>query len=241
MKIEGRNAVYELLNSNQKIGRILCQENSAIDNQKIVDLAKKKGVNIKFVPKQSLDTESVTKHHQGVIATIEDFNYSTLDNIILKAQQKNEPLFLVMVDEVSDPHNLGSIIRTCECAGVHGIVIQKNRSVQVNETVIKVSTGAAFKIDIARVTNINDAVRELKKNDVFVYALEADGDLIYDINLTTDLCLIVGSEGFGVGALTKKLSDKIVSLPMRGEINSLNASVATGVAVYEVLKQRIKR
>lgn len=204
-------------------------------------MAKEKSVLVKTVSRQMLDNLSITKHHQGVIAQIDEFAYSSIDEILNKSKQKNKPAFIVIVDEVADPHNLGSIIRTCECAGVDGIIIPKNRSVSVNETVVKVSTGAVFKVEIARVTNINDSIRELKQKDVFVFALEANGESIYQTDLTGNIALVVGSEGFGVGTLTKKLADGVLSLPMLGEINSLNASVSVGIAIYEVLRQRLNK
>ena len=162
------------------------------------------------------------------------------DDILEYANLKDESPFILLVDEVTDPHNLGSIIRSAECSGVHGIIIPANRGVPVNETVIKVSTGAAYNMRIAKVTNINDAIRYLKKQNVWVYSMEADGESIYKTDFTGSVALVVGSEGFGVSRLTKEISDGVVSLPMKGKINSLNASVACGVCLYEVVRQRSK-
>ena len=201
-------------------------------------MRKKKHVKISFVPKEALDRESTVKNHQGVIAVINGFKYSSLDDIVNFAKEKGEEPFILLCDEIADPHNLGSLIRTCECAGVHGMVIPKNRACQVNDTVIKVSTGACFNVKIACVTNLNDAIRWLKDKFINVYSLEANGSQIYDVDLTYPCALVVGSEGFGVSALTKKLSDGILSLPMHGKVNSLNASVAGALGVYEVVRQR---
>lgn len=241
MKVEGKNAVYELLRSNSKIDKIFIQQNLKQELSKIIDLANTKHTKTSFVPKQLLDGMSTVKNHQGVIADIQGFVYSTIDDIFDIANQRNESPFIILVDEVADPHNLGSLIRTAECAGVHGIVIPKNRACLVNDTVIKVSTGACFNIKIACVSNLNDCIRNLKERGVWVYSLEANGSSMYQTDLTGSTALVVGSEGFGVSALTKKLSDEILSLPMRGKVNSLNASVAGGVAIYEVLRQRLQK
>ena len=238
MKVEGKNAVIELINSNTKISKIYFQQNQKDSLKNLIDLAKRKGFKISFVPKEILDKESQVKNHQGVIAFVENYVYSNIDEMFEVAEKMNQKPFFVLVDQVSDPHNLGSIIRTCECAGVHGIIIPKNRSCLVNETVIKVSTGACFNIKIACVTNLNDCIRRLKEKGIWIFSLEANGKSIYKTDLTVGLGLVVGSEGFGVSTLTKKLSDEILSLPMYGKVNSLNASVAGGLGIYEVVRQR---
>ena len=150
-------------------------------------------------------------------------------------------MFLLLVDEVSDPHNLGAIIRSAECAGVHGIILPKNRSCQVNDTVIKVSTGACFNMRIAQVVNLNDCIRDLKKKNIFVYSMEADGNSIYKTNLKGNIAMVVGSEGFGVSKLTRQLSDEVISLPLNGKINSLNASNACAICLYEAVRQRMEK
>ena len=238
MKVEGKNAVVELFRSNTQIDKLLVQNNAKQDLQNIITLAQKKHVKISYVPKEALDRESTVKNHQGVIAVINGFKYASLDDILQVAKDRNEEPFILICDGIADPHNLGSLIRTCECAGVHGIVIPKNRACQVNDTVIKVSTGACFNVKIACVTNINDAIRWLKEKFIYVFSLEANGSSIYSIDLTNGLALVVGSEGFVVGMLTKKLSDEVLSLPMHGKVNSLNASVAGGLGIYEVVRQR---
>lgn len=238
MKVEGKNAVKELFASNSRVEKILIQQNLKQELDNIVYLAKRKNTKIIFAPKDVLDKESTAKNHQGVIAYINGYVYGSIEDMFNLAKKKNEQPFLVLVDEVSDPHNLGSLIRSCECAGVHGIIIPKNRACQVNDTVIKVSTGACFNMNIACVNNLNECIKELKERGVWVYSLEADGESMYSTDLTGSTALVVGSEGFGVSKLTKKLSDGILSLPMQGKINSLNASVAGGIAIYEVLRQR---
>ena len=238
MKVEGKNAVTELLNSNSKAEKLLVQQSLKQELDGIVYLAKRKNTKVNFVPKEVLDKESSSKNHQGVIAYISGYVYSNIEEMFELASKRGESPFFVLVDEVNDPHNLGSLIRTCECAGVHGIIIPKNRACQVNDTVIKVSTGACFNVKIACVNNLNDCIRQLKQQGVWVYSLEANGENMYSVDLTGSTAIIVGSEGFGVSKLTKKLSDGILSLPMMGKINSLNASVAGGIAIYEVLRQR---
>jgi len=242
MKVEGKNAIQELINSGREITKVLVQDTSVNNDstKKMISYLKQKGVKVETVSKQQLDRESKTGFNNGIIAYTKDIEFSTLDDIISYAKSRQEDPFIVLVDEVSDPHNLGSIIRICEGAGVHGIVIPQNRSCPINETVVKVSTGAIFNMRIARVTNLNDAIRYIKKQNIFVYSMEANGESIYKTNLTGALAMVVGSEGFGVSKLTKDLSDGIVSLPMNGKINSLNASVACGICVYEAVRQRLK-
>lgn len=241
MKVEGKNAVAELFASNSKIEKLLVQQNLKQELDNFIYQAKRKNIKLILCPKEVLDKESISKHHQGVIAYINGYVYGTVEDMFKLARQKNEQPFLVLVDEVADPHNLGSLIRSCECAGVHGIIIPKNRACQVNDTVIKVSTGACFNVKIACVNNLNDCIKDLKDKGVWVYSLEANGQNMYTTDLTGSVALVVGSEGFGVSKLTKKLSDGILSLPMQGKINSLNASVAGGIAIYEVLRQRISK
>ena len=239
MKIEGKNAVTEVLNSNLTVEKVLVAKEQNFGLQNIINKLKEKHIKVEFVPKNILDKQSQNGHHQGIIAYATDYKYSTLEDIL--SVQQNKEIFLLLVDEVSDPHNLGAIIRSAECAGVDGIILPKNRSCQVNDTVIKVSTGACFNVKIAQVTNLNDCIRKLKEQNIFVYSMEAGGSNIYQTNLTGNIALVVGSEGFGVSALTKKLSDEIISLPMFGKINSLNASNACAICLYEAVRQRIKK
>lgn len=239
MKIEGKNAVKEIINSNLRIDKVLVQKDCSNDINNLVGKLRTKNVRVEFVQKQILDKQSENGKHQGIIAYASNYNYAQVEDILALAQAKNEPVFLLLVDEVSDPHNLGAIIRSAECAGVHGIILPKNRSCQVNDTVIKVSTGACFNVMIAQVTNLNDCIRDLKKKNIFVYGMEADGNSIYKTNLTGNIAMVVGSEGFGISRLTRDLCDEIISLPLLGKINSLNASNACSICLYEAVRQRI--
>ena len=239
MKIEGKNAVKEIINSNLRIDKVLVQKDCSNDINNLVGKLRAKNVRVEFVQKQVLDRQSENGKHQGIIAYASNYNYAQVEDILALAQAKNEPVFLLLVDEVNDPHNLGAIIRSAECAGVHGIILPKNRSCQVNDTVIKVSTGACFNVMIAQVTNLNDCIRDLKKKNIFVYGMEADGNSIYKTHLTGNIALVVGSEGFGISKLTRNLCDEIVSLPLLGKINSLNASNACSICLYEAVRQRI--
>ena len=170
--------------------------------------------------------------HQGCIGYCSDFVYSDIDDIFALAESRNQPPFIVVLDGIEDPHNLGSILRSCECGGVHGVIIGKNRQVAVTDTVIKVAEGAAEYVHVARVVNINDAIREIKERGVWVYALDMGGEDIYKANLKGAVALVVGAEGKGVSRLTKQLCDGVLSLPMFGKINSLNASVAAALGIY---------
>ena len=178
------------------------------------------------------------KRHQGFVCDTVEFKYSEVEEILEYAQSKDEAPFIVILDGIEDPHNLGAIVRTCECAGVHGIIIPNRRACQVNETVIKTSAGATANMKIASVTNINTTIEKLKEQGVWVYGLELGGKDVYKTNLTGPIALVVGSEGFGISRLVKQNCDEVISLPQKGRINSLNASVACGIAVYEILKQR---
>lgn len=240
MLIEGKNAVKEALNQKNLVQEVFVQDNlvNKQDIQEIITLSKKYGVNIIVKPKQYFTEKSKTGFNQGVMARVKDFEYCTVDDILNQTEASSKKAFILLIDEVSDPHNLGSIIRTAECAGVTGIIIPSNRSCLINETVIKVSTGAVYNTKIAKVTNLNDAIRYLKKQNIWIYAMEADGESIYKTDLTGNIGLVVGSEGFGVSKLTKQLCDGIVSLSLNGKINSLNASVACGICLYEVVRQR---
>ena len=238
MKIEGRNAVAEAIRAGKTIDRLLVQKGlkDAAANR-IIDDAKSRGIKIFFREKEALDRESAQKRHQGFLAEITDFVYCELGDILAKAEKADEPPFVLLLDGVEDPHNLGSILRVAECAGVHGVVIPRHRSVSVNETVVKVSAGAAAHVLVAKVTNINDAIDELKEKNVWVYAADMDGQSVYKTDLKGATAFVIGGEGQGVKRLTKSKCDGTVSIPMRGKVNSLNASVAAGVVVFEKLRQ----
>ena len=234
MKIEGRNAVREAIRAGKTVDRLLVQKGV---KDVIIEDAKRRGIKIFFRDKEALDRESAQGKHQGFIAEVTDFVYCELEEILAKAEQKGEPPFLLLLDGVEDPHNLGSILRVAECAGVHGVVIPRHRSVSVNETVVKVSAGSASHVAVAKVTNINDAIDELKKLGVWVYAADMNGSSVYDTDLCGAVAFVIGGEGSGVKRLTLSKCDGVVAIPMRGKVNSLNASVAAGVVTFEKLRQ----
>lgn len=238
MLIEGRNAVREALKSDMTINKVIFDK--MLENRKddVVKSAFEKKVKVEFLPKSVLDKKSKTSHHQGYIAEVVDFEYSSVEKILQVAKQKNEKNFIVILDGIADPHNFGAIIRSCECAGVHGIIIGKNRCVQVNETVIKTSTGAIANMPIARVSNIKDAIEELKENDIWVYGAEIGGENIYKQKLDRNIAVVIGSEGSGIRPVVKSHCDGIITLPLKGNVNSLNASVACGIVIFEILRQR---
>lgn len=239
MIIEGKNVVFEALSSGQTFNKLfISKQNKDAESQKIINLAKQKNIRIDFVDKFLLDKKTLTHHHQGVIAEVVDFEYSDIDDILKRADERCEQPLIVILDGVKDPHNLGAIIRSAECAGAHGIVIPKNRSVSVNETVIKTSAGAISNMLIARVTNINYLISDLKQRGLWVYGFEAGKNTMYQTNLKGPIAIVVGSEGEGISELTKKKCDDIVSIPLAGSVNSLNASVACGIALFEVVRQR---
>ena len=238
MLIEGKNAVISALNSDITINKLLIDKNFQTRNDEIINLAKSKKVKFEFLSRQILDKKSKTQHHQGYILECVDFSYCDIDDILNKAKNLSENPFIVLLDGIEDPHNFGAIIRSCECAGVHGIIIPKYRQVQVNETVIKTSAGAISNMLIARVTNLKDAIKKLQENDIWVYATDAQGQDIYQTKIQKNVAIVIGSEGFGVRKTVKEKCDATLSLEMKGKINSLNASVACGVFLFEVLRQR---
>ncbi len=237
MIIEGRNAVREALQSGTTIDKILVAKGVSDGSVgMLIERAKAARIRVNFVDKAVLDRESVTKHHQGIMAYTTEFVYSTLEDIL--AAKRGDSRLILILDEIEDPHNFGSIVRVAECMGADGIVIGQRRQVPVNETVIKTSAGATQHMRIAKVGNVNDAIRALKDEFVNVLALDMDGTPMGEARLDGDLALVVGNEGNGVKVLTRKLCDGAVSIPMYGQVASLNASVATGIALYEVRRQR---
>lgn len=243
MKIYGRNAIEEALKSGATIDRLLVRNGMRdAHGNRIVNEARDRGIRVIFRDAAALDRECPKgANHQGFVAEVTDFKYSDLDDILALAEERGEPPFIVLLDGVEDPHNLGAIIRVAECAGVHGIVIPKHRSVSVNDTVVKVSSGAAQYMRVAKVTNINDAIKYLQERGVWVFAADMDGSDIYSANLSGAIAFVVGGEGNGVSRLTRELCDGIVALPMRGKVNSLNASVAAGIVIYEKLRRSIAK
>lgn len=240
MKIYGKNAITESLRANKAVFNLYVQDSFEDKPSEILALAHKQHIKVNFVDKYTLTKLVGNEHHQGYVADIEDFCYSEVEDMFDLARTKGEQPFLVMLDGVEDPHNLGSILRVCECAGVHGVIIPKYRACPINETVAKTSAGALEHMLIARVANLNNTITKLKKEGVWVYAVELGGESLYRQNLTGELCLVIGSEGNGIAPLVKKNCDAVVTMPMFGKVNSLNASVACGVAVFEAVRQRRK-
>ncbi len=237
MKTEGRNAVIELLKTDKTIDKLLLEKGAQGSLGLIFAQARKKNIRVQFVDKQVLDKESESKRHQGVIAFTTDYEYFDLEDIIQGKKEEGRG-FVVLCDGIEDVHNLGSILRVCECAGVDGVVIPKSGSASVTESVIRISAGAAEHMKVAKVGNLNQAVEKLQKNGYWVYALEAGGEDLYAENFDGNIALVVGGEDSGVKRLTKEKCDKVLSLPLKGRVNSLNASVALGIAAYAVMKGR---
>lgn len=223
--------MLEALRSGATVNTLMCEKGK---NDTITALARQSGVKIQYVDKSVLDKESLEGKHQGYIADVTEFVYCDVDDILAQSEHP----FVVVLDGINDPHNFGSIIRVCECAGVDGIIIGKNRQVAVTDTVARCSAGAVSHVKIARVTNVNNAIKQLQQAGVWVYACDMDGEEITTVNLKGSVALVIGGEGSGVGKLTRDLCDGVVSLKLKGKVNSLNASVACGIAVYEVLRQR---
>lgn len=235
MKTEGRNAVLELLKTDKNIDKILLEKNAQGSLGRIFAEARKRNVRVQFVDKKVLDKESAEGRHQGVIAFSTDYEYSSIDEII---SAKTQHGLVILCDGIEDVHNLGSIIRVAECAGANGVIIPSNNSASVTDAVIRISAGAANHIKVAKVNSINRAIDELKKSNYWIYALEADGQNIYNTELSGNIALVIGGEDSGVKRLTREKCDFTLSLPLKGKVNSLNASVALGIAAYEVIRRR---
>lgn len=237
MIVEGFNAVTEALKSEMTVEKLYVQKGLFGERiSRIISEARKKGVRVVFEDVSRLDKLSESKRHQGAIAVATEFKYSLLEDLIYSNKENK---LLLLLDGVEDPANLGAVIRVAECAGADGIIIPKHRGVSVNDTALKTSAGAAAHLPVAKVTNINDAVRALKDAGITVYAADTDGKSLYSADLTGDVAIIIGGEGAGVHSLTKKLADGVVAIPQFGKVNSLNASVAAGIVVYEAVRQRI--
>ena len=237
MKVEGRNSVYELLKTDKEIDKVLVQKDLKDDaSKRLINIIRSHKVKVQLVDKYVIEKESESKRSQGFIAYVSNYKYFDIEDILADTQDKDG--FVIVLNEILDPHNLGSIIRVCECAGVDGLIIGKDRSASVNDTVMRISAGALNHVKVARVTNVNNAIDTLKDNGYWVYGAEVGGESIYKTNLKGKLCLVIGGEDSGVKRLTKEKCDGIISIPMFGKVNSLNASVACGVAVYEAVRQR---
>lgn len=240
MKIEGKNPVKELLNADVTIEKVMIVDGTKDPELRAIQKqARERGVKVEFADKRGLDKISETGHHQGVIALYSEFKYADLSEVVSKEKAQGKDLLFVILDEVLDPHNLGSVIRVAECAGATAVIIPNRRSATVNETVVRTSAGATAYVPVVKVSNLNQAIEELKKQNVWVYAADMDGEVMHKTNLKGDIAIVVGGEGTGVRSLTKKLCDGVVSIPMFGKVNSLNASVSAGIVLYEAVRQRM--
>ena len=242
LTIEGRNAVLEAFRSGKTIDRLFvldgCQDGPV---RTIVREAKKHDTIVNFVPKERLDSMSETGHHQGVMAYAAAYEYAEVEDILKIAEEKGEPPFLFLLDGIEDPHNLGAIIRTANLAGAHGVIIPKRRAVGLTATVARTSAGALNYTPVAKVTNMAATIEDLKKRGIWFVCADMGGESMYRLNLTGPIGLVIGKEGEGVSRLVKEKCDMIASIPMKGDIDSLNASVATGVLAYEIVRQRLAK
>ena len=241
MTIEGRNAVMEAFRSGKTIDRVYvlkgCQDGPI---NSILREARKHDTLVNFVAKERLDQMSETGKHQGVIASAAAYAYAEVKDMLKLAEEKGEPPFLFLLDDIEDPHNLGAIIRTANLAGAHGVIIPKRRAVGLTATVARTSAGALNYTPVAKVTNLSATIEELKEKGLWFVCADMGGTTMYDLNLTGPIGLVIGNEGDGVSRLVKEKCDFVASIPMKGEIDSLNASVAAGVLAYEIVRQRLK-
>lgn len=238
-KIEGRHAVLEAFRSGKSIDRLYVQENCKDGPlQAILKEAKQAGAVVSFVAKERLDQLSETGKHQGAIAVAAAYEYASVEDILARAAKKGEPPFVLLLDNIEDPHNLGAVIRTANLAGAHGVIIPKRRAAGLTAAAAKASAGAVNYTPVAKVTNLTAAIKELKKQGLWIVCADMDGTLMYDLDLKGPIAAVIGGEGEGVSKLVKENCDFAASIPMKGEINSLNASVAAGVLAYEILRQR---
>lgn len=238
--IEGRNAVIEAFRSGKTIDKLYvldgCKDGPVMT---IIREAKKTDTIIRYVDREILDRLSKTGHHQGVVANAAAYDYAEVEDILNAAREKGEPTFVFILDGIEDPHNLGAIIRTANLAGAHGVIIPKRRAVGLTATVAKTSAGALNYTPVAKVTNLSATIEELKKEGLWFVCADMGGETMYNLNLTGPIGLIIGNEGEGVSRLVKEKCDYVASIPMKGNIDSLNASVAAGVLAYEIVRQRM--
>lgn len=239
-QVEGRNAVLELLESGRDINKILVANGEKHGSiHRILAIAKERKIIVTEIERNKLNQIAQTPNNQGVVAIVPPYDYCEVEDILDEAKRKNEMPFILILDGIEDPHNLGSIIRTAETAGVHGIIIPKRRAASVNSTVSKVSAGAVEYMKIARVNNINETIRYLKEQDVWICGTDMDTNTIYTKqDYKMPIAIVIGSEGFGMSRLVKENCDFLVKIPMKGKITSLNASVSAGIIMYEVVKNR---
>ena len=236
--VAGRNAVTEALRSGREIEFVMVAVGTGGSVKPIIAECKKRGIPVKDMPRQKLELKLPGVNHQGVAAVVSSGEYFSVEDILEYAKLKNEPPFILILDEIEDPHNFGAIIRTAEASGVHGIIIPKRRSVGINNTVYKTACGAAEYVKVARVSNLVSTIDTLKENGVWIYGTDMNGEDIFDTDFTSGCALVVGNEGKGISRLVKQNCDYLVKIPMFGKINSLNASVAAGISMYQVVNSR---
>lgn len=238
-RIEGRNAVIEAYRSGRTVDKLFVEEHQTDGPiRTILREAKKAGTIVSFVTKERLNEMSETGHHQGVIAQVSAYAYATVADILRKAEEKGEAPFVILLDGIEDPHNLGAIIRTASLAGAHGVIVTKHRSSPLTAAAVRASAGAVHYVPVARVTNLTRTMEELKAAGLWFVCADMGGQRMYDLSLTGPIGLVIGNEGEGVSRLVREKCDMTAAIPMKGEIDSLNASVAAGVLMYEIVRQR---
>jgi 23S rRNA (guanosine2251-2'-O)-methyltransferase len=236
--VAGRNPVVEVLSGERDVERVFIADGSEGSVSKIVALAREKGVIVDFVPKEKIDAMAPGVKHQGVVAKVSEYKYAEMEDIFAKAEASGEDPFIIILDEITDPHNLGAIIRTAECAGAHGVIIPKRRAASLTQTVALSAAGAIENMPVVQVTNLGRAIDDLKDKGIWVGAADMDGETYYKANLTGPIAIVIGNEGKGVGRLVKEKCDFVLSIPMYGKINSLNASNAAAVLMYGIRRAR---
>ncbi|MBQ8522697.1 MAG: 23S rRNA (guanosine(2251)-2'-O)-methyltransferase RlmB [Clostridia bacterium] len=238
MIVEGINCAHELLNANYPMEKVIINKELSKKLDNIIALANQKGVKIEYVDKKGIEKLTKSKNSQGVLCFVSAFKYCQVGDILKDAETKGHAPFIIILDGIVDPHNVGAIIRTAECVGVDGIIIAQNRACEINETVFKTSAGAVAHMKVAQVVNLSQTIEKLKSKNIWVYSLEAGNTSMYDTDLTGAIALVIGSEGEGVSRLVNRTCDGTISIPLNGKVNSLNASNAGAIAMYEALRQR---
>ena len=236
--VAGRNPVMEVLSGDRDVERIFVADGSEGSISKIVAVAREQGVIVDYVPKEKIDAMAPGVKHQGVVAKVSEYKYATMEDVMEKARVSGEDPFLIILDEITDPHNLGAIIRTAECAGAHGVIIPKRRACSLTQTVALSAAGAIEAVPVVQVTNLARTIEDLKKQGIWVAAADMDGENYMTANLKGAIAIVIGNEGKGVGRLVKEKCDFVLSIPMKGSINSLNASNAAAILMYGVRRQR---
>ncbi|MBQ7798795.1 MAG: 23S rRNA (guanosine(2251)-2'-O)-methyltransferase RlmB [Clostridia bacterium] len=238
MIVEGINCAWELLNADYPMEKVIINKDLIKKCDNIINLATQKNVKIEYVDKIAIEKLTKSKNSQGVLCFVKPFKYCDVNDILHDAEDKGKAPFIIILDGVVDPHNVGAIIRTAECVGVDGIIIAQNRACEINETVFKTSAGAVAHMKVAQVVNLSQTIEKLKAKNIWVYSLESGNTSMYDTDLTGALALVIGSEGAGVSRLVNRTCDGTISIPLNGKVNSLNASNAGAIAMYEALRQR---